>query len=323
MSSAVFSPVGAHAQDRLRDACALHVGDTWMEPFSGGRMQDLSEAEHPGLHRYCPARGVPALVDAIVEKVRASNGLPCERESVLVSAGATGALGAAVGAIASPGDEVLILAPHWPLIAGIVSAFRATPVLVPFYDRVSSPGEAVDAVSDALGSRAVALYVSTPSNPTGRVLPQSWLEALGEWAASEGLWLLVTSDGLTFQLFDVERGQLIGSPISTRGLNALALSLDGSRLATTRLAGMIQVWDTMTGRPALPPIPLGGWVLALVFSADGTRLIGGGNTRQAQVWDATTGEPIEQPMSHRDDVGAAAFSRDGRFRRIRCAVICT
>jgi N-succinyldiaminopimelate aminotransferase len=190
MSSAVFSPVGAHAHERLRDACALHVGDTWMEPFSGGRMQDLSEAEHPGLHRYCPARGVPALVDAIVEKLRAANGLPCERESVLVSAGATGALGAAVGAIASPGDEVLILAPHWPLIAGIVSAFRATPVLVPFYDRVSSPGEAVDAVSDALGSRGVALYVSTPSNPTGRVLPQSWLEALAEWAASEGLWLL-------------------------------------------------------------------------------------------------------------------------------------
>jgi N-succinyldiaminopimelate aminotransferase len=129
-------------------------------------------------------------VDAIVEKVRASNGLPCDRESVLVSAGATGALGAAVGAIASPGDEVLILAPHWPLIAGIVSAFRAVPMLVPFYDRVSSAGEAVDAVSAALGSRVVALYVSTPSNPTGRVLPQSWLEALAEWAASEGLWLL-------------------------------------------------------------------------------------------------------------------------------------
>jgi N-succinyldiaminopimelate aminotransferase len=129
-------------------------------------------------------------VDAIVEKARGCNGLPCERDSVLVSAGATGALGAAIGAIASPGDEVLILAPHWPLIRGIVSAFRATPVEVPFYDRVSSPGEALDAVSAALGSRSVALYVSTPSNPTGRVLPQGWLEMLAEWAASEGLWLL-------------------------------------------------------------------------------------------------------------------------------------
>jgi N-succinyldiaminopimelate aminotransferase len=190
MSSAVFSPVGARAQELLRDACPLHVGDTWMEPLSGGRMQDLSEAEHPGLHRYCPARGVPELVDAIVEKVRARNGLPCERDSVLVSAGATGALGAAIGAIASPGDEVLILAPYWPLIRGIVSAFRAAPVEVPFYDRVSSAAEARDAVRAALGPRSVALYVSTPSNPTGRVLPQRWLEALAEWAASEGLWLL-------------------------------------------------------------------------------------------------------------------------------------
>jgi hypothetical protein len=30
-----------------------------MEPFDGGRMQDLSEADHPGLHRYCETRGVP------------------------------------------------------------------------------------------------------------------------------------------------------------------------------------------------------------------------------------------------------------------------
>ena len=190
MSSAVFSPVGAQALERLRDACPLHVGDTWMEPFPGARMQDLREDEHPGLHRYCPARGVPELVDAVVEKVRARNALPCERDSVLVSAGATGALGAAIGAIASPGDEVLILAPYWPLIRGIVSAFRAAPVEVPFYDRVSSASEAVDAVDAALGPRGIALYVSTPSNPTGRVLPQPWLEALAEWAASNGLWLL-------------------------------------------------------------------------------------------------------------------------------------
>jgi N-succinyldiaminopimelate aminotransferase len=190
MPGAVFSPVAKRIDAVPGSVCPLHVGDTWMEPFAGARMEDLRVADHPGLHRYCDTQGVPALVDAIVEKVRARNGLPCERASVLVTAGATGALGAAVGAIASPGDEVLILAPYWPLIRGVVSTFRATPVEIPFYDRVASADDALEAVRAGLGPRTVALYVSTPSNPTGRVLPPRWLEALAEWAAREGLWLL-------------------------------------------------------------------------------------------------------------------------------------
>jgi hypothetical protein len=32
--------------------------------------------------------------------------------------------------------------------------------------------------------------VSSPSNPTGRVLPESWLAALAEWAEREGVWLI-------------------------------------------------------------------------------------------------------------------------------------
>jgi len=153
-------------------------------------MQDLRCDENPGMHRYCDTRGVPELVDAIVEKARERCGVAYERESVLVAAGATGGLAAAVGAILEPGEEVLILAPFWPLIRGIVQAFRGEPVEVPFYDRVDSAAAAVDAVRERITDRTVALYVSTPSNPTGVVLPEDWLAALAELARREGLWLL-------------------------------------------------------------------------------------------------------------------------------------
>jgi N-succinyldiaminopimelate aminotransferase len=161
-----------------------------MEPFEGGRMEDLTVAVHPGMHRYCETRGIPPLIDAIVEKVRSRNRLPCERESVLVAAGATGALASAIGQLADPGEELLILAPFWPLIRGIVRAQRASPVEVPFYDRVDSPSAAVDAVEERVGEATVALYLSTPSNPTGRLIPRSWLEALAEWARRRDLWLI-------------------------------------------------------------------------------------------------------------------------------------
>jgi len=187
---AVFSPTDRQLDAAQLRACPLHVGDTLMEPFAGGRMQDLREADFAGLHRYSETQGIPDLVEAIVEKVRAGNVLACDRASVWVAAGATGALSAAIGAIASPGEEVLILAPFWPLIRGIVQTFRARPVEVPFYDRVDSPEAAVAAVRERLTERTAALYVSTPSNPTGRVLPSDQLEALAAFAQREDLWLL-------------------------------------------------------------------------------------------------------------------------------------
>jgi N-succinyldiaminopimelate aminotransferase len=190
MPGAVFSPIANLLHEVPGGVCPLHVGDTWMEPFAGGRMQDLSEADHPGLHRYCETRGIPALIDALVDKVRARNGLRCDAKNVLVTAGATGGLCAALGAITSPGDEVLILAPFWPLIRGIVGAFRADPVEVPFYDRVTSAEEAVAALAAQSTPRTAALYVSSPSNPSGRVLPGAWIAALAEWADREGLWLI-------------------------------------------------------------------------------------------------------------------------------------
>ena len=190
MPGAVFSPIARHLGERGGEIVPLHVGDTWMEPFTGGRMEDLRVADHPGLHRYCETQGVGPFVDALLEKVRERNRIPCERESLLACAGATGALASAIGMLAEPGEEVLILAPFWPLIRGIVQAFRATPVEVPFYDRVDSLEGCVEAVRERITPRTVALYVSTPSNPTGRVLERSWLEALAELARSEGLWLI-------------------------------------------------------------------------------------------------------------------------------------
>jgi len=190
MPGAVYSPLGDRLLTHRGPLHPLHVGDTWRDPFVGGRMQDLAQADHPGLNRYTPTRGIPALVDAVVDKVRARNGLVCERDGVLVTGGATAGLQCAVGALVDPGDEVLVLAPFWPLIRGIVQGWRATPVEISFYDRVDSAEAAVAALRAHVSERTVAVYVSTPSNPTGRVLPEGWLAAIADWARQEDLWIV-------------------------------------------------------------------------------------------------------------------------------------
>ena len=180
----------AQGEETEAEAYPLHLGDTWRTPPPGCRMEDLAAADHPGLYRYAPPQGLPALVDALLERLRTEAGVPVQRKNLLVTAGATGGFAAVLGALLSPGEELLLLAPHWPLAAGLARAFGAVPVQVPFHGEVRSADEAVARVAGRLTPRTAALYLSSPNNPTGEVLPRAWVEALVDWARREGLWVL-------------------------------------------------------------------------------------------------------------------------------------
>lgn len=183
MRGGVFSTLAHRIAALQGEIYPFHVGDTWMEPPPGARMEDLSVADHPGMHRYTAPHGYTPLLDAIAARRGVS------RDRVLVSAGATGGLGAVASAILAPGDEVLLLAPYWPLIRGIVSAARGQPVDVPFFD--GGPLHDVSArLLPYLTDRAVALYVNTPNNPTGQVLDAETLAQLAAFARRHDLWIL-------------------------------------------------------------------------------------------------------------------------------------
>jgi N-succinyldiaminopimelate aminotransferase len=190
VESSVFSSLSHRLHTHEGEVYPLHVGDTWLEPAEGCRMEDLRVDEYPGMHRYAPPHGIPQLLDAVVDRTRDRTGTPTERDGVLISAGATGALSAAMGAILEPGDEVLVLAPFWPLIKGIIRRFDGSPVIVPFLGAADSPETAVEVVERHHSPRTVAIYISTPNNPGGKLIPASWVEALVEWAAAKNLWIV-------------------------------------------------------------------------------------------------------------------------------------
>lgn len=189
MPGAVYSPFADRIHGHPGPLFPLHVGDTWRDPFVGARSEDIRSETTPRLHAYCDTRGVPALLEAVREKLRLRNGLVHEPDEVLITAGATGGLAALAGAALAPDDEILILAPFWPLIRGIAQSFRARPVEVPFFDRVGSLAEAVEAVASRITAKSRVLYVSTPSNPTGRMIPGEWLEAMAQLARRHDLWI--------------------------------------------------------------------------------------------------------------------------------------
>ena len=203
LSDSVYSAFAGKARSRPDRVFALQVGDTWLEPPPFARAEAQRGADHPRLHNYSPVQGEPVLLDAIQERLRTRFGVRVERDAIQVMVGATCGLAVVVDALLDPGDEVLVLAPYWPLIRGMVASRGAVPVEVPFFDRLGAPGfDPEAAVGRAIGPRTVALYLNTPNNPTGRVLPAEVVDALGGLARRHGLW--VVSDDVYEDLCYVE-----------------------------------------------------------------------------------------------------------------------
>jgi N-succinyldiaminopimelate aminotransferase len=191
LSDRVYGALVDEARKRGGTIHYLNVGDTYLDPLPRARAEAQNVSEHRRLHNYAPVNGEPVLVDAIIEHVSKRHGVTLAPDAIQVMAGATGGFTVVASALFDPGDEVVVLAPFWPLIRGIVRSRGATAVEVSFYDRLSDPGFDVEgALEAAITQRTVALYLNSPSNPTGRVIPVAAVDAISRVVTRHGLWLL-------------------------------------------------------------------------------------------------------------------------------------
>ncbi|MEM9073861.1 MAG: pyridoxal phosphate-dependent aminotransferase [Myxococcota bacterium] len=191
LSTRVFSQLAVKAQARRAEGKVVHalsVGDTYHEPHITARAEAQRTEDHPGLHQYAPVRGIPPLLDAVAERL-AIVGRAVLRDQIQIMSGATSGLSVVCNALFDPGDEVLLPAPFWPLIRGIIASRGAVPVQIPFFDRLGDLD--VEAVLEAaVTERTVALYINTPHNPTGRVLSEDTIAAMVRVARKHKLWIL-------------------------------------------------------------------------------------------------------------------------------------
>jgi N-succinyldiaminopimelate aminotransferase len=189
LSDRVFSELVARARARGGRVHPLHVGDTWLDPPAEARLDALPTA--PRLYNYAPVQGEPELLDAVVEHLSARGGAPVDRECIQVMSGGTGGLSIVCQTLLGHGDEVIVPAPFWPLIRGIIASRGARAVEVPLWTRLDEPGFDVEqALEAAITDRTVALYLNTPNNPTGRVLGPDQVTAFARVAERHDLWVI-------------------------------------------------------------------------------------------------------------------------------------
>lgn len=175
--STVFTEMSALAV--AHDAVNLGQG---APDFSGPAevLEVAVAAIRDGRNQYAPGAGVPELRHAIARHQRRWSGLDHDADTeVVVTAGATEALTAAVLGLCEPGDEVVALAPtydSYPAACAFAGARLRTVELRP------DDGWRLDVerLRATVGPRTRMLLLNTPHNPTGRVLDDDELAAVAE-----------------------------------------------------------------------------------------------------------------------------------------------
>jgi aspartate aminotransferase len=155
--------------------------------------ESLKEALRQGIAdnrtHYVQTTGIPPLTELLAEKLRRRNGIPIgATDEVMVTSGGIHGVFAVCQAVLEPGDEILMPDPEWPPATGNVLLARGVPVPYRLHE-ASDWRPDLDEMRRLITPRTRAIYVNSPSNPTGGVLGRRDLEAIADLAVSHNLWV--------------------------------------------------------------------------------------------------------------------------------------
>lgn len=136
----------------------------------------------PSAHWYTRGQGYPRLVNALSDMYSPEFGRQIDPMSeIMTSVGAYESLYAAITAFTDPGDEVILIEPHFDSYSVVVEVCGGKPVYVPLKPE-GDPTSANNWVLDkaefegAFTSKTKLLMVNTPHNPIGKLFSEEEME---------------------------------------------------------------------------------------------------------------------------------------------------
>jgi aspartate/methionine/tyrosine aminotransferase len=139
---------------------------------------------------YTYQRGIPELRAALARYHTRVYGRPFDAERFFVTGGGMQAIQIAARMVAGTGDEVIVPTPAWPNFAAAIGVGGGRPVEVPM--RFGNAGWTLDLdrLFDAVTPRTKAIFLNSPSNPTGWTATLDELRAVLSFARERGLWIV-------------------------------------------------------------------------------------------------------------------------------------
>jgi aspartate/methionine/tyrosine aminotransferase len=140
---------------------------------------------------YTFERGISPLRQALAEYETRLHAKPVAAERVVVTTAGMQGIMLTVQALVDPGDNVLVVSPVWPNIAAAIEIMGGEPRAVALGRRDDGGFRLdLDALDRARDGRTKAIFLNSPSNPTGWVMSRAEGLELLEFVRRHGLYLI-------------------------------------------------------------------------------------------------------------------------------------
>jgi aspartate/methionine/tyrosine aminotransferase len=260
--TAMATTVFEHMSGLARELGAINLGQGFPDDNGPAELREAAaRALAERSNQYPPMAGIAELRAAVADFYARTQSLELTPAEVIVTSGATEALAAAILALVSPGDEVLIFAPAYDAYVPLVRRAGGVPVFV----RLDPPEWRYrrEVIAAAITQRTRVMIVNDPLNPTGSVASAGDLAMLAELCTAHDLiaicdevWENVRFDGqqhrslLSFSGM-AERAIKIGSAGKIFGLTGWKVGWLCAAPQLATLLGRAHQFLTFTTPPAL------------------------------------------------------------------------
>lgn len=170
----------------LPDVIGLWVGESDL-PTPDFICDAASQALREGKTFYTQKRGIPELRQALIDHHRDLYGIEVADERIAVTSAGMNAMMIIIQSMVSKGDNVVCVTPVWPNI------FACIEILGGEVRQVALQGDAngwqldLDQLLAACDHKTKAIYLASPGNPTGWMMPEEQRRALLDFARARGI----------------------------------------------------------------------------------------------------------------------------------------
>lgn len=156
---------------------------------------------------YTWQRGLPELRQALADYHERLFEKRFAAERFFVTGSGMQAIQIAIASVAGAGDEVIVPSPAWPNFAAALGVAGARPRFVPLTFEDDGWRLDLDRLFASADDRTRAIFVNTPSNPTGWTAGEEELSAILAFARERGLWIVADEVYTRFYYGDAHGGE--------------------------------------------------------------------------------------------------------------------
>jgi aspartate/methionine/tyrosine aminotransferase len=154
-----------------------------------------------GHTHYTHSMGNFELREAIAQSYSGTYGVSVDPDQIIVTSGSSPAILLVFSALLDPGDEVIISDPHYACYPNFIKFVQGVPVCVPVFEEDGFQYRP-ESIREKMTARTKAIFINSPSNPTGNLLSAERMREIADMAARPDAPMIVSDEiyhGLVYE----------------------------------------------------------------------------------------------------------------------------